>query len=159
MSNTYIEEIIEKYGDMVYRLALIYTRNNREDASDIFQDVFLLVIKKQKKFNDMEHCKAWLIKSTINLCKKNYFKRKDILLQNAIIKNESEDTTYQMSAESSKLYECICKLPEKYRVLITLYYFEGFSGKEISEYLGITEASVRKRLSRGRKILKEYMEE
>lgn len=154
-----IENIVDQYGDMVYRIALIHTRNNREDASDIFQDVFLALIKKKMHFKDSEHCKAWLIRVTINLCKKNYYQRKDILLEDEELQRAiTDNSTYKMSGESEALYEAICKLPSKYKTVIILFYFEEMTSKEISRCLGMKEGAVRKRLSRAREELRRYLE-
>lgn len=155
-----IENIVDQYSDMVYRIALIHTRNNREDASDIFQDVFLTLIKKRMHFKSLEHCKAWLIRVTINLCKKNYYRRKDILLEDKELEMAiSENNAYKISGESEDLYEAICKLPQKYKTVIILFYFEEMTCKEISRCMGIKEVLVRKRLSRARAELRMYMEE
>ncbi|MDE7424831.1 MAG: sigma-70 family RNA polymerase sigma factor [Lachnospiraceae bacterium] len=155
-----IEDIVDQYDDMVYRIALFHTGNNREDANDIFQDVFLTLIKKRMYFNSSEHCKAWLIRVTINLCKKNYSQKKEILLGDEEIERTiSKNSTYKMSVESEDLYEAICKLPPKYKNIIILFYFENMTCKEISRCIGIKEVSVRKRLSRARGELRMYMEE
>jgi len=155
-----VEEIIDKYADMVYRLALIHMRNNKEDADDIFQDVFLVLINKNKQFNDEEHCKAWLIRVTLNLCKKHHFKRKDITLdEQSINMIREEENMCVMNEESHEIYECICRLPDKYKTVIALFYLEELSCKEIAGYLHIAEAAVRKRLSRAREFLRKEMEE
>lgn len=155
-----IENIVDQYSDMVYRIALFHTRNNKEDASDIFQDVFLALIKKKMHFKSLEHCKAWLIRVTINLCKKNYYRRKEILLENEELEMAiSENNVYKMSGASEVLYEAICRLPQKYKTVIILFYFEEMTCKEISRCTGIKEASVRKRLSRARGELRMFMEE
>jgi RNA polymerase sigma-70 factor (ECF subfamily) len=155
-----MEEIIRKYGDMVFRVALIYSRNNREDAKDISQDVFLTLLNKNKEFNDSEHCKAWLIRTTINLSKKYYFRKKDILYDPQEMRNligDNEKIT--LDQDSSRLYQGICKLPERNKIVIILYYFEELSCREIAQVLVISEASVRKRLSRGRQYLRRFLEE
>lgn len=160
METNQIENIVDQYSDMIYRLALIHTRNNREDASDIFQDVFFTLIKKKMYFKDSEHCKAWLIRVTLNLCKKYYHRRKDILLEDKELEMViSENSTYKMSSESEELYEAICKLSPKYKTVISLFYFEEMTCKEIAQCLGVKDASVRKRLSRAREELRMFMEE
>lgn len=160
MMNNKMEEIISKYGDIVYRVALIYSRNNREDAKDISQDVFLTLLNKNKEFSDSEHCKAWLIRTTINLCKKNYFRKKDVLFDPEDMRKLREDNEQIiLDKDSSRLYQGICKLPEKIKIVVILYYFEELSCREIAQNLVLTETSVRKRLSRGRQYLKSFLEE
>ena len=80
------QETVEKYSNMVYRLAYFYT-NCKYDADDIFQEVFLKYLQNKKQFENEEHKKAWLIKVTINSCKKMWlscWKRKIISLNDEL---------------------------------------------------------------------------
>lgn len=68
MAEISIEKIMQKYSDMVYRLAYARTKN-KVDAEDLFQEVFLKCHKANLQFSSEEHCKAWLIRVTVNLSK------------------------------------------------------------------------------------------
>lgn len=146
------QEIVEKYNNMVYRLAYFYT-NSKYDADDIYQDVFLKYLQNKKQFENEEHKKAWLIRVTINCCKKLWlssWKRKIIPLDDEI-KFEME--------ENIGLYNEIKKLPKKYRVVIHLFYYEQYSVKDISKILKQKESTIRTWLTRARKMLKNYIKE
>ena len=144
---------VERYSNMVYRLAYFYT-NSKYDADDIYQDVFLKYLQNKKQFENEEHKKAWLIKVTINSCKKMWlssWKRKVISLNNDEIKFEME--------EDIGLYNEIKKLKKKYRTVIHLFYYEQYSIKDISEILRQKESTIRTWLTRARKLLKNQIKE
>jgi len=143
---------VEEYGNMVYRLAFFYT-NSKYDADDIYQDVFFKYLQNKRQFKNEEHKKAWLIKVTINSCKKLWlssWKRKTDLLSEEI-KFETE--------EDIGLYNEIKKLPKKYRVVIHLFYYEQYSIKEIGLILKQKESTIRTWLTRARKLLKNQIKE
>lgn len=137
---------------MVYRLAYSYT-NSKYDAEDIYQDVFLKYWQTKKVFENEEHKKAWLIKVTINCCKKLWlssWKRKTIPLDDEI--------KFEMQ-EEQELYNEIKKLPKKYRVVIHLFYYEQYQIKDISKILEQKESTIRTWLTRARRMLKNYIKE
>ena len=147
------QETVEKYSNMVYRLAYFYT-NSKYDADDIYQDVFLKYLQNKKQFENEEHKKAWLIKVTINRCKKMWlssWKRKINSLNDDEIKFEMK--------EDIGLYNEIMKLSQKYRTVIHLFYYEQYSIKDISEILKQKESTIRTWLTRARKILKNQIKE
>ena len=143
-------EIIRKYFDTVYRLALSRT-NNRDWADEVVQDVFLKYIKTDKMFSDEEHIKAWLITVTIN-CTKSLFSsswnKKHIPL--------TEDIEFE-TRESNDVYFAVAKLPVKYRTVIHLFYYEDMSVKQIALCLGTKEATVKSLLHRARTLLKPLL--
>lgn len=145
--NEYIEELVENYGDMVYRLALSRTKHI-ETAEDIFQDVFLKLSKKLPEFKSTEHEKAWLIRVTIN-CSNN-------LLNSAWNKRKVplDDNLYFESQERHDIYFEVLKLPQKERTIIYLYYYEQLRLSEIAKILKITEKNAKTRLFRARQKLK-----
>ena len=150
-TDTYKQEIVEKYFDMVYRLALARTKD-KSAADDVCQDVFLKYINSDKEFESEEHIKAWLLKVTVN-CSKSIFTsswfKKTVPLEETI--------PADMPEEESDVYLAVMKLPEKYRTVIHLFYYEELSVAEISEALGINESTVKSQLSRGRGLLKESL--
>ncbi|MBP3255615.1 MAG: sigma-70 family RNA polymerase sigma factor [Clostridia bacterium] len=147
------QKTVEKYSNMVYRLAYFYT-NSKYDADDIYQDVFLKYLQNKKQYENEEHKKAWLIKVTINSCKKVWlssWKRKIVSLNDNEIKFEME--------EDIGLYNEIKKLPKKYRAVIHLFYYEQYSIKDISKVLDQKESTIRTWLTRARKLLKNQIKE
>lgn len=150
MSEKFITDVLNTYSDMVYKIAFSQTKN-KDDADDIFQQVFLEVVKNQKPFKNEEHLKAWLIRVTINFCKK--------LWGNAFNRHRAElvtDIPFEME-EKSDLYRIVLTLPEKYRIVIHLFYYEDMSISQISTTLQIKENTVKSQLKRGREILREKL--
>ena len=147
-----INEVIEKYSNMVYRLAYVHA-GGKHDAEDVFQNVFLTFIAKPRTFRDEEHLKAWLIRVTINKCKSlksSAWARKTQPLE------DSMEMVSEIKDESG-LFEYIALLPQKYRSVIHLFYYEDLSVKQISEVLNARESTVRTWLTRARAILREKL--
>lgn len=146
------EQIIKTYSDMVYRLAFART-GTKEDADEVYQDVFLRLIKKRPVFESEEHCKAWLLRVTIN-CSNTWltslWKKRTVVLD--------ENLPFQ-EKESIELYGELAKLPQKYRDVIHLFYYEELSVAEISQILHRKESTVRTQLTRARAMLREILEE
>lgn len=145
------ELTIQKYAAMVYRIAFART-GNREDAEDIFQNVFLRYIQKLPSFLSEEHRKAWLIRVTVNCANKfhtSFWQRRTGPLEEEICFESPED---------EQLYEELMCLPDQYRVVIHLFYFEEMSIEEISRVTGTKPSTVRTRLTRARRKLKDIME-
>lgn len=150
--NEYLKLMIEKYGDMVYRLAMNRTRH-KENSEDVFQEVFLRLSKKMPEFENEEHEKAWLIRVTIN-CTNN-------LLNLSFLKHETElkeDIKFE-TQERHDVYYYVLKLPLKYRTIIYLHYYEGYKINEISKVLHMNENTVKSNLLRARQQLKFELEE
>ena len=146
------EEKVRKYADTVYRIAISILKN-KEEAEDAFQEVFMKFCYKAPDFETEEYEKAWIIRVTVNTCK-------DILKSAWLRRRQDleEDIPYLTPEEDSTYYE-IMKLPEKYRISIYLFYYEGYKIAEISKLLGTKESTVKSQLMRGREILKENLEE
>lgn len=146
------EVFITKHENKLYRTALAITRNI-PDAEDIVQEVFLRAYEKAPEFETEEHAKAWLTRVTINLCKSRlrspWRKRTEPLL----------DSYPAAEPEQHELLEQILALPPKYRTVIHLFYYEGYSIKDISGLTGQKESTVRSHLTRARQKLKSVLEE
>lgn len=141
----YIEQTIRTHSESMFRAAFALLKN-KSDAEDAVKEAFLRLIEKDPYFKDDEHEKAWLLRVTINISK-NMLKaayRKNLPLQEEII-FEGEKTDEVLS--------CVLTLPENYRTVIHLYYYEGYSIKEIASILKLPSATVGTRLSRARKLL------
>lgn len=144
----YISELVDKYSDMVLRLALTYLKNIY-DAQDVCQEVFIKIFQQERTFLNPEHEKAWIIRVTINTCKdimKSQWKRR-FLPSEEIVLPITDD-------ENKEVVSFVLELPLKYRSVIYLYYFENFSTAEIAKLLNRNEATVRTQLKRARDILK-----
>ncbi len=146
--NKFLEETIEKYSNMVYRLAMARSRNV-ENSEDIYQEVFLRLARKMPVFENEEHKKAWLIRVTIN-CSKTILNSSFNRHRAELDENLSFETP-----ERHDIYYAVLKLPMKYRTVIHLYYYEDYSIKEISKILKVNENTVKSRLARARKKLEE----
>ncbi len=149
--NKYLEEIVNEYADMVYRLALTRTKHI-QNSEDIVQEVFYRLAKKMPKFESEEHKKAWLIRVTIN-CSNTFLASKH--LKNNV---ELNDEIKFETPERSEIYFAVLKLAKKYRTLIHLYYYEGYKINEISKICNIKENTVKSQLIRAREKLKSIIE-
>ena len=149
------EQLVSVYGDMVYRLAYAQTRS-RHDADDIFQEVFLQTVRKRPVFDSVEHEKAWLLRVAINRAKdvSGAFWRR-----NRVSWESYMDELEFVQPEDRSLFEAVMRLPEKYRIVIHLFYYEDYSVEEISAVLHRRGGTVKSQLSRGRKLLKSMLTE
>ncbi len=125
--------------------------HNATEAEDIVQETFVKLFNTDKTFNCDEHCKAWLIRVTVNLSK-------NLLKSFRYTRTEelSEAIPIEGLAES-ELADALSALPRKYRAVIHLHYFEGYSSKEIADIMGLSVSAVTTRLSRAREKLKSIM--
>lgn len=147
-----LENVIKTYSNMVYRLAFSQTRN-KSDADDIYQEVFLRYIRKKPQVETEEHRKAWLIRVTVNCCKKMW--------ASAWMKKIAplEDTIIFATEEENNLHYELQRLPMKYRAVIHLFYYEDLSVEEISKVLNLKPSTIRTQLTRARCKLKEILKE
>lgn len=150
------EDTVLRYKDMVYRIA--FSRCNcRQDAEDVFQDVFLKLYRCRAEFDSEEHLRAWLIRVTLNCCKllrrSAWFGKRAELNENTALET---DGTESDTAET--VIAAVRSLPEKYLTAVEMYYYEEMSCAEIAAALKMNEATVRTRLKRGRELLKKELE-
>jgi len=146
------DKIIEKYFNMVYKLALSQLKSV-SGAEDITQEVFLRFIKETKPFQSDEHIKAWLIRVTVNCCRSlfssSWFKK-------TVPLTELTDSAFE-TPEKSDVYYAVLSLPKKYKAVIHLFYYEDLSVAQIAKYLNLKETTVKSQLHRGREMLKEKL--
>ena len=134
-----MKEVIETYSDMIYRIAVAHMRT-KEDAEDIYQEVFLIYLQKQQAFREEEHRKAWLIRTTLICCKRallSSWKKRNILTEDVAevfsgTGKEKEPITSFELKEENEVYTAVRSLPQKYR-------------------------TVRMQLTRGREMMKELL--
>lgn len=146
-----LDEIYKRNVDMVYRLSFMYLKNTAE-TEDAVQSIFLKLFKSNVSFSDREHEKAWLILTTKNHCKdilKSWWKTRHVDVESL-----PEIPCWDEREQSGNVLERLLSLPEKYKVVLYLYYFEEYSVKEISSLLGYKESTIQTQLSTGRKRLK-----
>ena len=125
------ERLVETYSDLILRLSYTYLKST-EDAKDICQTVFLRLLEKPRRFESPEHERAWIIRAAVNLCKdqlKSHWRRTTVDLEAARAVPAPE-------AEEGSLLAAVNLLPPKYRAVIYLYYYEGYSANEIAQLLG-----------------------
>ncbi|MDD2587176.1 MAG: sigma-70 family RNA polymerase sigma factor [Syntrophomonadaceae bacterium] len=153
-SESQIEQILRKYSNMVYRLAYARTKN-RADAQDLLQEVFLRCLKSNVQFNDDEHCKAWLIRTTIN-CSKSLLSSA-WFSKTVSMKENLPDSLHNLEDEKSEIFYAVLELPVKYRMVVHLYYYEDYSVAELSKLLNRKESTVKTQLYRARELLKQKL--
>lgn len=154
-----VEEVLSRYSGMVYRLAYARTMN-KCDAEDVTQEVFIKYIKHQHELVEEEYRKAWLIRVTINATKSllsSAWNRKRVSMEE--VEGVLEGSPGITLDFDNSLLLAVKKLPEKYRVIIHLFYFEDLSVKEISNLLGMKESTVKSHLFRAREKLKKNLKE
>ena len=149
-SDEYIKQVVRANSQSMFRAAYALL-GNKADAEDAVQEAFLRLVEKDPPFKDDEHEKAWLLRVTINLSK-NMLKASE--RKNEPLAYEAEYTENQ----PDEVIYCVMKLEEKYRSVIHLYYYEGYSIKEIASILKLPSATVGTRLKRGRSKLKNMLE-
>ena len=148
------EQIVRTYADMVYRVACRYVQNSI-DADDVFSEAFLAYFKKERTFESEEHRKAWLIRVTIN-CAKDFLERRSQLAQ--LHEETLPDRATPDADAYMDLHAAIAQLRPEYREVITLYYLEDLSVKQIAQILDKNENTVKTQLFRGRETLKTILE-
>lgn len=141
------------YGDMLFKISMTHLCN-KEDAEEAMQEAFFKLLYKSPEFNDNEHEKAWLIRTIVNICKDM---RKNVWYKKTV-KIEEVEEYYDNSRDLDVIMD-VFSLPMKFKTIIYLHYFEGYSIKEISGVLKLTESAVKMRLMRGRQLLKMKLEE
>ena len=145
---------VKQYHKTVFRLAYSYVKNHA-DAEDICQDAFVKLLDYTGEFPTEEDCKRWLIRVVVNLSK-------NLLKSCRFTRTEElneEIPLEQADNEEKELWALVKALPVKYGEVIHLFYYEGYSVKEIADILSISQTAVTSRLSRGRNRLKALITE
>lgn len=152
---------VEKHLNMVYRISFHYF-GNREDAEDVSQDVFMKLFSSKINLEDEELVKAWLIRVTTNTCHsyfRNPFRRRRTDIDESEWMNMTGDGLSEQEIVNRKvIMDAVLSLPEHYRIIVYLFYYEEYSIGQISNILKIKETTVQTRLSRARDKLKGVLE-
>ena len=148
-----VNRAVERYADMVRRLCMLHLKN-AADTEDIFQNVFLKYVLRSMPFESEAHEKAWFIRVTINACKdllKSFFRSRTVSL----------DEVVQLPAETPpdhrEVLEAVLSLPPKYKDVVYLHYYEGYTAPEISRMLGKNVNTVYTRLNRSKQLLRDKL--
>ena len=144
---------MEAHGAAVYRLALCRMQNPA-DAEDVYQDVFLRLLDQPDRNWDSEHMKAWLIRATLNRCADLYRFR---LRRPVLALEDIPEFARPADEKAAGLWDAVARLPEKLRTAVHLHYAEGYSTEEIAALLEVPPATVRTRLHRARRQLKDLL--
>lgn len=150
--NNNIDVVLQKYSDTIRRICFLYLRNS-DDVNDVFQDVFLKLLQSNPPFLNAEHEKAWIIRVTINKCKdilKSFWRKNIDSIENL-------ELPFEDKAEG-ELLQVVLSLPDKYKVVIYLYYYEGYTVPEITNILKKSENTIYSHLHRARALIKEKLE-
>lgn len=148
-----IEKAVLKHSNMLYKICIVMLCNE-QDTQDAVQDTFCRYLEKKPEFTSPEHEKAWLIRVAANICR-------DMLRFKARHPKISiDDLSHQLAApEQKEILTELMELPPRQKIVIYLYYVDGYSVKEISGILKVSESAVKKRLQRGRESLRTAWKE
>ncbi|MCI9374484.1 MAG: RNA polymerase sigma factor [Lachnospiraceae bacterium] len=150
-----IEALMDSYGNLLWRTGIMML-GEPQDVQDMIQEVLLKYMQKRPVFHDAEHEKAWLLRVAVNLCRdmlrlrsrRRYFPIDEL----------EPEAVGSTDAESREILEEIAMLPQKWKSVLLLHYIEGYSLKEISEILDVSENAVKKRMQRAKEALRRRME-
>lgn len=147
-------ELYDRQINRVYRLALLLL-GSVADAEDVAQTVFLKIWEKNPNFRDVDHETAWVLTTTRNQCRdlqKSFYRKHRTAIEDA-----PEKSVSLVSDVDNEIWQALQSLPEKYRIVLYLYYYEGYPVKELSVLLGRRESTLQTQLATGRKLLKESL--
>ncbi|MEI3100748.1 MAG: sigma-70 family RNA polymerase sigma factor [Oscillospiraceae bacterium] len=148
-----VNAAVERYADTVKRLCMVHLKNTA-DTEDIFQTVFLKYALSSAEFESREHEKAWFIRVTINACKdllKSFFRSRTVSL------DELAELPAEMSDDNREVLEAVLSLPDKYKEVVYLHYYEDYTAPEIGKILGKNVNTVYTLLNRARQMLREKL--
>lgn len=147
--------LVEKYKNPLYAAAFSVCKNV-SDAEDAVQETFIRYHSTNKEFENEEHIRAWLLRVAINQAKNiSRALRRRVLVP---LEDYIESLPFP-SPEDRGLFETVMALPEKYRIVLHLFYYEDYPVKEIASILSLSESNVKVRLSRARAMLREILKE
>ena len=152
-SSESIRELYERNFDSLYRISYMYMKNV-QDAEDAVHNTFLKAIETGKNFESEKHEKAWLMRVASNICKN--------MLKAAVRKNEQLSDNIpdsNISDEAKELLSELSKLPDKLKIPVYLYYYDGYTSEEIGQMLHISSSAVRSRLQKAREQLRNVLSE
>lgn len=144
---------IERYADTVRRICMIHLKNHA-DTEDIFQNVFLKYVLSTAVFESEEHEKAWFIRVTINACRdllKSFFRSRTVSLDTLL------DQPADLTENDRTVLDVVLALPPKFRDVVYLHYYEGYTAPQIGEILHKNVNTIYTLLNRAKQALKETL--
>ncbi len=153
-----LEQTINEYSNILYKICFLILKNEN-DVKDVLQETFIKYYTKSPVFKSEDHKKAWLIKVSQNRCKEflRFHKRHAAVPLDEV--EQSVSVTDGMDTEEIDALSFVWNLNYKLKSVVILYYIEGYSVKEVSQILDISESAVKKRLERARKEIRESVKE
>ena len=148
-----VNAAIERYSDTVRRLCMIHLKNHA-DTEDIFQTVFLKYVLSSVCFESEEHEKAWFIRVTLNDCKdllKSFFRSHTVSIEEVL------EQPAALPEDNREVLQAVLSLPQKYKDVIYLHYYEGYTAPQMSKLLGKNVNTIYTLLTRARQMLKEKL--
>ena len=148
-----VRDAMERYADTVRRLCMVHVKSYA-DTEDIFQTVFLKYALRSDPFASRKHEKAWFIRVTINACKdllKSFFRSRTVSL------DELSEQAVSLAPEHREVLEAVLSLPPKYKDVVYLHYYEGYTAPEMSRILGKNVNTIYTLLTRSKHLLREKL--
>ena len=152
-SEAEVDRAMERYADTVWRICTVHLKNHA-DTEDIFQTVFLKYALRPGSFRDAEHEKAWFIRVTVNACRDllRRFRRAPTVPLEAL-----GDQPAPLPPDHREVLEAVQALPEQYRDVVYLHYYEGYTAPEIGRLLGKNVNTVYTLLTRSKELLRQKL--
>jgi len=150
-----VELAYAQYADRVFAAAFSVCRN-QADADDVTQDTFLRYCTQRRDYENEDHIRAWLLRVAINRAKDlttSFWRRNRVTWEDYM-----EELPFEEPADG-RLFEAVMRLPEKYRIVLHLFYYEDYSVEEITGILHSRTGTVKSQLHRGRMLLKNQLME
>lgn len=154
-----IEQLIHTYGDYLFRVAFIYTKDERA-AEEVVQDVFMKFYQTSHRFDERSSIKTYLTKMTVNRSHdylRSWKHRTFSLLEQLTGTSRGADYRVMQKEERGEITNAVLRLPVKYREVLLLYYYEDLKVNEVAEFLQVPISTVKTRLQRGREKLKQVL--
>ncbi len=161
-TRTEILKLYKTHYDMVYRISFLYLKN-QQDAYDAVQETFLRLIRYPKEFENEEHAKSWLIVTATNYCKdvlKSFWYRKKVSKEALTLSEipHNSDTPSNQEQLDEILY-AVMALPDQYKTIIYLYYYEGYQLGEIADILHKNPSTLRSQFTKAKRLLQDALKE
>lgn len=152
MTGSEIQRVVEEYSDMLFRIGITHLKS-RPDAEDMVQNVLLKFLENKPVFDNRDHEKAWLIRVAVNICR-NHFKSASFRKTIPFDESRIGSVVYTMEIDEKAVMKAVLALPDKYRIIIYLFYFEEYSISQIASVMRRNESTVGSQLFRARQLLR-----
>lgn len=152
-------ELYKQYSRVLFAICLRYSPNYTE-AEDNLQDAFITIFKKIGQYKGKGSFEGWIKRVTVNTVLQKYRKKRTFqIVDEGQIEDTAEEDVESEGIPLDFLLKIVQELPDRYRLVFTMYVMDGYQHKEIAEMLGISDGTSKSNLARGRMILKNKIEE